>query len=328
MRLMEAKLVLKSPAIITRRRVERGFVEPLEHVPGSMLRGAILTSLFRSGRLSREDLKREAEKPSLLASPAYPIVKGAKSLPATPFMFYCRKCNSIIDVTRESSEALLRNEEPKPPLTCEECKEPLKSLYGFIVAKSGDRVERIRVRTFRSTSVAIDKGRGSAMTGMLFDYEAIAEGTEFWAWVLAPEWLQADEMEVTVGRGSSRGFGWAELELREAPHTSQWLKAGQGDFVAISPLSPLKRIEWEGSTLTVTKVFGRTFRSQAGWDFMRGFRPIVELVKSGSIVLARASGDAIATLLHVGLPVKSGDSWLTGINVLLSIDEYYKLLGG
>jgi hypothetical protein len=151
----------------------------------------------------------------------------------------------------------------------------------------------------------------------------MAEGTEFWAWVLAPDWLQAGSMEVAVGRGQSRGFGWADLKLEPAPQRPQ---LSQGAFVALSPLAPLKRLEWRGSTLSLTKVFGRTASLQAGWDYARGFRPIVKLARRGSIALARASGEA--ALLRVGLPVKAGDSWLTGVNALLPIDEYYRLLGG
>lgn len=316
---MEARLRLKSPAIVTQRRVEKGFVKVMDCIPGSTLRGAILTALFRGGRLSQADLRREAEEPSLLASPAYPIVSGVKSVPATPFMFRCRRCGSTIDATRESIERLQREEGLEPPLLHDGCGEPLKPLYGSLLARARDG----RVRGFRATSVAIGKDRGSAMREMLFDYEAIAEGTEFWAWILAPDWLQAGSMEVAVGRGQSRGFGWAELKLEPAPQQPQ---LSQGAFVALSPLAPLKRLEWGGSTLSLKKVFGRTTSLQAGWDYVRGFRPIVELARRGSIALARASGEAAP--LQVGLPVKAGDSWLTGVNALLPIDEYYRLLGG
>jgi hypothetical protein len=328
-KLMEARLRLKSPAIVTQRRVERGFVKVMDCIPGSTLRGAILTALFRGGRLSQADLRREAEEPSLLASPAYPIVGGAKSVPATPFMFRCRRCGSIVDATRESVERLQRKEEPELPLLHKregrECEEPLKPLYGSLVVKARDGLQGVSrvMRGFRATSVAIGKDRGSAVREMLFDYEAIAEGTEFWAWVLAPDWLQAGSMEVAVGRGQSRGFGWADLKLEPAPQQPQ---LSQGAFVALSPLAPLKRLEWSGSTLSLTKVFGRTTSLQAGWDYVRGFRPIVELARRGSIALARASGEAAP--LRVGLPVKAGDSWLTGVNALLPIDEYYRLLGG
>jgi len=95
MRLLEARLVLKSPAIVTQRRLERGFVKPADHIPGSTLRGAILASLYRAGKLSADDLRREAEEPSLLASPAYPVVGSSRSVPATPFMFLLQALRSL-----------------------------------------------------------------------------------------------------------------------------------------------------------------------------------------------------------------------------------------
>jgi hypothetical protein len=322
MRLMEGRLVLKSPAIITQRRVERGFVKPADHIPGSMLRGAILTALFRSGMLSQADLKREAEEPSLLASPAYPVWNSARSAPATPFMFYCRRCGTVIDATHESTDMLRRDQEPSLPLL-HKCGEPFKPLYGSLIMGANGKLKGVRVHTFRASSAAIGKDRGSIVREMLFDYEAIAEGTEFWAWILAPDWLHTTRIEVAVGRGQSRGFGWGELRLEP---TSQPPQQTQEVFVAFSPLLALQSLQWGGCTVTQMKIFGRTIRQQAGWDYAYGFRPIIELAGRGSIILAKVSGEA-AAMLRVGLPVKVAGSWLTGINALLSVNDYYRVLG-
>ncbi|MCC6051423.1 MAG: hypothetical protein LM580_11990 [Thermofilum sp.] len=322
MRVMEARLVLKSPAVVVQRRTERGFVKPADWIPGSMLRGAILTALYRAGKLSAGDLERERVEPSLLASPAYPVVKGSRSAPATPFMFYCRRCKTVVDITREAAERLARGEEPKPPLP-HECGEALKPMHGALVAREGRELRRASVETFRSTSVAIGRDRGSAVRGMLFDYEAIAEGTEFWAWVLAPDWLQPGSMEVAVGRGASRGFGWAELRLEPAQQPPQH----GGVLVAMSPLTPLKRLEWRGCALTLARVYGRLDRLQAGWEYGRGFRPIVEVARRGSLAVVEEVSGSVEPL-RVGLPVRAGDSWLTGFNALVPLEEYYGVLGG
>jgi hypothetical protein len=336
MRVMEARLVLKSPAVVVQRRVERGFVKPADWIPGSMLRGAILTALHRAGKLGAGDLERERAEPSLLASPAYPVVKGSRSAPATPFMFYCRRCKSVVDITREAAEKLARGEEPELPLL-HECGEApnwtsrlglklprdLKPMHGALVAREERELRRVGVETFRSTSVAIGRDRGSAVRGMLFDYEAIAEGTEFWAWVLAPDWLQPGSIEVAVGRGASRGFGWAELRLEPAQQPRPYGSV----LVAMSPLIPLKRLEWRGCALTLARVYGRLDRLQTGWEYGRGFRPFVEVARRGSLAVAEeVSGPAEP--LRVGLPVRAGDSWLTGFNALVPLEEYYGVLGG
>jgi len=322
MRLLEARLILKSPAVVVQRRLERGFVKPADYVPGSMLRGAILTALYRSGKLSAADLEREKEKPGLLASPAYPVVKGSRSVPATPFMFYCRRCKAVVDLTREAAERLSQGEEPEPPLL-HECREALKPIHGSLVVRDGRELRRARVETFRSTSVAIGKDRGSAVRGMLFDYEAIAGGTEFWARILAPDWLQPGSLEVAVGRGASRGFGWAVLRLEPVPQSQPRGKV----LVAISPLTPLKRLKWDECSVSLTGVYGRMHKLQAGWEYGRGFRPFVDVARRGSLVIAsELSGHP--ELLQVGLPVKAGDFWLTGLNALFPLDEYLEILGG
>lgn len=334
MRLLEARLVLKSPAIVVQRRLERGFVKPADHIPGSMLRGAILAALYRAGKLSVTDLEREKAEPSLLASPAYPVAGDSRSVPATPFMFACRSCGATVDYTREAAEELARGGEPKPPVVHEDCRvrrdgygEPLKPLHGSLVARLGE-LRKVGVETFRATSVAIGKDRGSAVRGMLFDYEAIAEGTEFWAWVLAPDWLQPGSMEVAVGRGSSRGFGWAELRLEPA---QQPRSVSGGVLVALSPLFPLERLDWSGCAVSLAKIVGRSTRLQAGWERELGFRPFVKLASRGSLVVASGVSGPPA-LLGVGLPVKApvgaGGVWLTGFNALLPLEDYYGLLGG
>ena len=331
MRLLEARLILKSPAVVVQKRLERGFVKPSDHVPGSMLRGAILTALYRAGRLSAADLERERGEPSLLVSPAYPVVRGSRSAPATPFTFYCRRCRTVVDRTREAAEKLARGEEPKPPLL-HECGEVLKPIHGSLVVREGGELRRAVVETFRSTSVAIGKDRGSAVRGMLFDYEAIAEGTEFWAWVLAPDWLQPGSLEVSVGRGASRGFGWAELKLEPAPtpRIARLESAPQPSrtvLVAMSPLTPLKRLEWGGCSVSLARVYGRVYRLQAGWEYGRGFRPFVDVARRGSLVLANEVSGC-PELLRVGLPVRAGGFWLMGLNALSPLDEYFEILGG
>ena len=236
--------------------------------------------------------------------------------------FYCRRCSTVVDLTREAAEKLARGAEPEPPLR-HKCGEALKPIHGSLVAREGRELRRAGVETFRSTSVAIGKDRGSAVRGMLFDYEAIAEGTEFWAWVLAPDWLQPGSMEVAVGRGASRGFGWAELRLEPAPQP----QPGGTVLVAMSPLTPLKRLEWGGCCISLVRVYGRVHELQAGWEYGRGFRPFVQLARRGSLVIA-SEVLGRPELLRVGLPVRANGSWLTGFNALIPLDEYFRILGG
>ncbi|MEM4639880.1 MAG: hypothetical protein QXT93_08410 [Thermofilum sp.] len=324
MKLYEAKLVLKSPAIVTAKRTERGYVKPHSHIPGSMLRGAILTALYRAGKLGEDALRREAQEPRLLSSPGLPLANGRKTLPATPFMAACKRCDHRVDETAEAAKALEQGGELKFPLVCPRDGGPMEPLHGRFVYAEGGRLRSYRLRTFRATSVGISKERASAVKGLLFDYEAIAEGSAFWAWVAAPDDFRLpSSLEVAVGRGQSRGFGWADLtltpvEARPVP--------GKGVFVTLSPLAPVERIQWRGESLKVSRVVGREIAMQLGWDVPQGrMRPIVRLARPGSLVLAEAGGDPAA--LRAGLPISVMDFKVVGLNSLIPLEEYTSLLG-
>lgn len=328
MKLLECRLVLKSPAIITGKRTERGFVRPLEYIPGSTLRGAILSALYNEGLLELNKLNEEAKKPTLLVSPAYPVVRGVRTVPATPFVARCKVCGEVIDMTPDAAEDIRAGRLPKFPTT--HCGSPTKSLLGIPILKDGGKLLAYRPSTFRATSVGIDKVRGSAVRGMLFDYEAIAEGEEFWARIAAPDSLELSRgIEIAVGRGQSRGFGWASLSFNKS--SSEPL-GNTNVFVAFSPLAPLRSIDWENCTLDIHEIYGREFKVLSGWDLVSGkHRPFVRLARQGSVVKADLlcrDKEKPTAISHGGIPIETSGTWLTGINVLIPVGEYMRILGG
>lgn len=323
-RLYEARLVLRSPAIVTARRTERGYVKPLSYIPGSALRGAILTALFRAGRLGEAELEKESREPTLLASSCLPLVGDKKTLPATPFMGLCKLCDSRVDVTREAADALASGREPAFTPLCPRDGCPLEPLHGRFVYNDGGTLRVFRPSTFRVTSVGISKERGAAVKGLLFDYEAIAEGAAFWCWVAVHESLTLPgELEVAVGRGRSRGFGWADLKLKPVEAGSAY---GEGVFVALSPLAPVEQLSWQGQSVRIRRIIGREGSLQLGWDYRsRGFRPIVNLARPGSLVVAGVAGSSAA--LKAGLPVEVAGFKVVGLNSIIPVSEYLSLLG-
>ncbi|MCS7105586.1 MAG: hypothetical protein NZ954_08530 [Thermofilaceae archaeon] len=324
MTLYEARLLLKSPAIVTVRKTERGYVKPSSFIPGSTLRGAILTALYRAGSMKEQDLEAEARSPKLLTSAAFPVAEGRRTLPATPFIASCKLCGATLDLTRNAVEALQAGRDPEFPLLCPKDGGPLESLYSRPVYARDGRLRPFRLKTFRATSVGISKERGSAVKGLLFDYEAITDGAEFWAWIVSPNDMQMpSRLEVAVGRGQSRGFGWGELNLRPV---SQMPNLQKKVFVALSPFTPWKEIAWESNNLKVSKILGRKSKVQLGWDMVKkGLRPSVKLSKPGSMVVAELlHGEPPAFI--AGLPVQVNESWVVGLNSLLTVDEYYRLM--
>ncbi|MEM1990860.1 MAG: hypothetical protein QW782_09570, partial [Candidatus Bathyarchaeia archaeon] len=91
--ILEIMLEILSPTIITERRSLRGFLKTLNYIPASTLRGAILSELYRNGIVGDDFLKSEREKPSVIASYAYPVTSGGeKCYPSHPFMYRCKVC--------------------------------------------------------------------------------------------------------------------------------------------------------------------------------------------------------------------------------------------
>lgn len=315
MRLIEVKIKLKSPAIISSKRTKEGYVKPLRYLPGSTLRGAVISSLYAEGLLNEKDLKREAKNPSILASPAYPIIDGFKSYPATPFVGKCKLCGEIYDLTEENTRNIMESRDPVFHGECEECQVPIEPLYGKLISKRGE----VEVGIFRSMSVGIDKKRGVFAKGMLFDYEAIEEGVEFWARLRIPGEIEIDGLEIFIGRGASRGFGHAVIEF-----TKEYEVEVDGNiFYALSALTPLRSIETPyRATIRIREIYGRCKQLQTGWDIEKSKpRPIIDIVESGAIVVAEVEHFK-PEISAVGIPLEVEDSWITGLNVLTPISEY------
>jgi len=315
MRLIQVNIKLKSPAIISAKRTKEGYVKPLRYLPGSTLRGAVISSLYVEGLLNEENLKREAKNPSILASPAYPIIDGFKSYPATPFVGKCKLCGKIYDLTEINIRNIIESKDPVFHGECEKCQVPIEPLYGKLISKRGE----VEVGIFRSTSVGIDKRRGVSARGMLFDYEAIKEGVEFWARLRIPREIEIDGLEIFIGRGTSRGFGHAIIKFTKEYE----VEVDENIFYALSALVPLKSIKTPyGATIKIEEVYGRCKQLQTGWDIEKFKpRPIINVVESGAVVVAEVEHFK-PEISAVGIPLEVEDSWITGLNVLTPISEY------
>jgi len=341
----ELEIELLSPAIVASRITRSGYIRPLDYVPGSTLRGALLAALYRYGYVGADILKQEAREPSLLSSPAWPVaplgdpgvgIAYRRSLPATPVTFKCKVCGKSILNLRDVAAGIAGPGELRLAAECPD-HGPAESLYSRPIFKYDSGVREFDHKVVHAVSVSINKLLGTAMKGMLFSYEAVAEGTRFWARLVAPNSIAEripDQLRVAVGRGSSRGFGLSlvKVKRREAPELST---TTYQVFVSLSPVTPLTRLSYWGCELRVSRVLGRTMKVLGGWDMALGrSRPFVELVKPGAVVAAEVRCEDqerartfAALLSYGGIPVRLGDTWLTGVNVMVSVEEYERLLG-
>lgn len=354
MRFFKLAFRLSSPAIVTERRTATGFKSPLRYVPGTMLRGALLSALFRQGLLSKGYVKREAEKPALTASPAYPLLGGKASFPCHPFAYVCKVSHgNKYEAVNYASEVLPELEQGVPlslKVLCTLGHAALESPHPRPVVPTGKGIKEVEPRYHTSVCVGVSKHRGVAERGMLFDYEALAAGQKFWALVALPDELVGNfdkNFEFSVGRGVSRGFGRAEvigleeMSLREeTKRVKASIKNGRVVLFALSPLlssedricasfpksidlsKVAKRCGFEGrGSLKVMAVFGKVKPYIAGWDMVRNEeRPTLPSVSQGSVAVAKVSQDfnaeALAALGLAGTVESALGFALSCVNIL------------
>lgn len=349
MRFLEIMLETLSPTVVTARISVRGFLKALDHIPASMLRGAILSELYRSGVVDKSFLESERYgKPSVITSYAYPITsEGKKSYPGHPFMYKCKVCGSIENylgeiINRLELDGGLRE---KVPISCRYGHKALESFHSrFYPSEDGGKVP-----TSRFICTGVSKRRASSEAGLLFEYEAISPGRRFWATLALPNEVTdyIDGLEIYIGRGISRGFGRSRIvKLREiiledvAMQVEQSLTSG--GYIALYASSPLiscigssyapypqsidlsraaamASINEEGS-LKIRAVYGRADFQIGGWDMAKNSeKPSLWFAaRPGSIAVAEysCSSIALAALSLLGTVECIGDTFFTGVNML------------
>ena len=368
-RIVEVKLILKSPTILSERRSALGYLGILNYIPPTTLRGAILTSLYTQEKIGEEKLREEDVRPRLIVSPAYPIdIQGKKSRPATPFIWECKVCRMesercknknkedegkyIINREEEFVKKIYEDAPLNIPSECEKGHRALKALH----PKPIPEVKRV---VTRHISVTIDKSRGVAVKGMLYSYDVILPPQTYWATLSLPDGYGVDSrFEVRLGRGASRGFGVAELEVQgeisleeKAEEYSNYIKGDTVVAVAVSPtlqgeIDPqpyprtldLSKVAAQlgfniaDCALTIEKVYGKTVRMKGGWNILKDApRPDYYAKAQGSVVSARVDAknrkDAaigLAALAYHGTIEELKGYTITGVNILRPAQEVTK----
>lgn len=361
MKFLEIMIEILSPAIITERRSLRGYLKPLDFIPASMLRGAILSRLYGIGAVNEDFLKNEKDKPSIISSYAHPLIDGKKTYPGHPFMYKCKICDEKIENRlSEVLEELEKNGELKEPMRviCEKGHAALESLY----SKPCTDDEDSKALASRFICTSVNKRLGSSEAGMIYYYEAIAPGAKFWATIALPDEVEehVDGLEIYIGRGISRGFGRSkivkvkEIDLKDFAMRIEEVSVREKHVVlyAQSPLvnccddfyTPyppeidLSRISArfgidEKGKLTIKAVYGRAGFRIGGWDMRENVeKPFIKFAtKPGAIAVAEFVGSplALAALSLLGTTEYLKNSPITGVNMLHPIRAHPILtLGG
>lgn len=347
----EVRLRLESPLILTRRRTETGFLNPLKYIPSTTLRGALVSALYREGYLDAKGLEKERQDPEIVASPAYPVYGGAKTFPAHPFISECKQCREIVGGGHiRDLERLVDGDVSGWSVECGRGHRALRPLHPgkFLSIVNGEFKpcdEGEKAGTLYSVSVAISKSRASGVSGLLYFYEALQPSLEFWATVAVPGFvsLPRDGFVLHVGRGVSRGFGRVVMNVVGDKHVMSRVSRCRVLY-AISPtinistnggVSTYPRtidLSWAGarlgmvskSAVRVRRFFGRVERLSLGWDLASGApRPWLTGRAAGSLlVLEEPCGDeALGALAYLGAVQNLNGSPLPGFNMLVPLEE-------
>ncbi|MEM1999740.1 MAG: hypothetical protein QXO30_01735 [Candidatus Caldarchaeum sp.] len=353
MELSVYKIVLKleSPVALPTRRARLGYLGTPQHIPAATLRGSVLTALYREGLVNEDFLKHEASHPSIVASPAYPLVDGEESKPANPFIYQCKKCEGAPIFANESEAfyKILSSEEPEIPLECGRKHRALRQLHPSPIIRKGDgMVKEACVKGFRYVAVNISRRRASAVKGVLYSYEAVVEPERFWATISSLRELDLAGLQLLVGRGVSRGLGRVKVEKAQKIDLSKTVESFAKTvnepiiLYAMSPLLDGAGLEWRSfpkmidlnglasmfninadGKLVLEKAYGRTTAFDAGWDmYNQNLRPRFEAKTPGTIVKASlkdTSGNVgllMAILRYWGSIALYNTMPITGVNML------------
>lgn len=356
LRVWDVRLKTESPMVLVRRRTSAGFAAPLRYIPSTTLRGAVITALYREGVFDRQRIERESKTPELVASPAYPFRGGLRLFPAPPFLQRCKRCEVIVGYTnlRDLEEVLRSGKEPEIAVECQSGHRALKAIHpgdfvqirreGVLELPDGGQKEKKDVDVLQSISVAISKGRGSGVRGLLYSYEALSPGNEYWATIAAPDDVEfpAGGLVLRIGRGASRGFGRVSLTVAGKRPMDGVDVDGYVLFYALSPTvgdgggtyprsidlgSLAGRVGMVSSgVVRIERVYGRTAWMSGGWDMARGvYRPRVLSRVHGSLLYGRIEAvnadcsAGLAALSSVGVLTQVGESVLAGFNLLVPV---------
>jgi hypothetical protein len=364
MKFYELHFKLISPANITFKKTEKGFLSALKYIPASMLRGALISSLYWKGALDEELLKREATEPRIIASPAYPIDDGKRAYPCHPFAYECKiphedapEGKERINYVDEVLQDFIARNPPKYKVLCSKGHMAISPLHPNPVIPIQNRLREVKVRSYRTVSVGMNKHKGSHQRGMLFEYESISSGQEFWSALCVPDEVNLEiGMKFAVGRGVSRGFGRAELTMLKEISLDEKAESVKNAIenkatLVLYSISQMISIDGEKyytyphvielekiakrigmsvkGVLRIGAAYGRTRELISGWDMARNMeRPIFSLSgNNGSILVAKVEGEGevtkvISALEFLGTVEVAGGVPVTGVNMLSPLREH------
>jgi len=373
---------LLTPTVLTSTYGFRGmsYTVVSDYIPGSVVRGALLSELMIEGLLDKRDADLEAVNPLHVFSPALHVPRDrAEAVPlkdvafAHALAYQLKGDNTVysfgIEKLIERVEKGVAVEEALTDIIGSTLESIDRDAYrtttssGFPVRSSAEMKpasHSVIVRTDGSWRItkpgrgiyvenAVERSRGSAAHGMLYAYEYLKPGERFVGFIILSEHsylvkpledlARGKCINVRIGRGLGRGFGLAELYIREADYkllSSSEESACEGlvafyTFAPFAELDPLPRpprageeleIEVFGNIVGKAKVvaaLGRGSVEYRGWSYRTSLPKLpVRALSPGSLIIAQLL-DAKCDVLRLGAPVGLGPLSAQGFNIVVPL---------
>jgi hypothetical protein len=226
MKVYQVDLELKSPTLITYYSLTSNLSNSVDVINGGTIRGALLNKARSEGI----EVDKEVREPKIRFHPAYPRSGDLQTFPAHPFMYKCKVCKRITDLSSLLARYNWNVEEAlRDKFKCEEGHMyTLNSIGGSLIYYSEDRtIREFKHKYVSVASVAKAPSTGASERGLLYNYVCIAPGSIFSSIAVDPEdgermnslSLGAKPFSLYIGRGGSRGLGHAEVKVTEITHS-------------------------------------------------------------------------------------------------------------
>jgi len=329
MRRWTITIELTDDVVFSRSSATAGAHETLRHVPGSALRGAVASTLYRS--LRPDEAWSIFHSGAVRFGCGMPVTPGSKPaicVPAPSSLHYL-KAEGRGAARAGGKDGLFNRIERGRPTG------QLEQLRNVWLGPDCAWVEPARRS---ATRTAIEPGEGRAATGQLFTYEGLCAGQRFAAQVeiddgvpadLADRVVEALTGEVRLGRSSAADYGRARTNAVEKDPFAPWRKEvsverGRIVVLCLSDIcvtdacgAPARSLEpnqfcLDGGTVDWGSSFLR-HRSFAPFNAaLRSFETERVVIEQGSVIVFDEAGYAGQSLACVGADRESGYglSWI------------------
>jgi hypothetical protein len=332
MRIYEVEYNAETPIILSRPSVTNVFHNSYKYLPGSTIRGAILTYLKRNNH----DIKEEMVKPSMLFHPAFPVKDDLVFKPAQVLLYKCKLCKDEKDPYNVVNPYKVNLDDCEIPFKCKNDHPfALKPIGGELIAvKDGKKVEKYEPKYAIFDSVGINRVTASSDVNLLYTYIALINA-KYKGLIVTNDSCKFDLEKlldgkvIFVGKGINRGFGCLRVKIKEKSKNGIIKKYSRlNDKIVLKALSPIFNINISNNGLVTNyefkiksskcKIWSNGLIDVSGFSIVSNTEKVkITALKEGSLLITNnISEDDIVDILLNGI----GPFACSGFNIVEVLD--------